>query len=84
MLGESERLATPTLPWLQDASSPDRTPASSLWQQQRQKAKKNQKHRVSSHVFEFHEASKEVESCTWVSRAQRAEVGCEGHGGLRS
>lgn len=33
--GESERLATLMPPWLRDASSPDKAPVSSLWQQQR-------------------------------------------------
>lgn len=39
MFGESERLLMLTPPWLHDASSPDKTPASSLWQQQRRQTR---------------------------------------------
>ena len=52
--GDSERLATLTPPWLRDASSPDKAPVSSLWQQQRRQTNSRQESEPLSAVTSFY------------------------------
>lgn len=88
--GDSERLATLTPPWLRDASSPDKAPVSSLWQQQRRQTngRQSQSPSLLSPVLLFLSAANfffpKWRHCTWVCMAQRVEGGCGGPGGRSS
>ena len=74
--GDSERLATLTPPWLRDASSPDKAPVSSLWQQQRRQTngRQSQSPSLLSPVLLFLSAANfffpnedTVPGCVWLS-----------------
>lgn len=87
--GDSERLAILMPPWLRDASSPDKAPVSSLWQQQRQMQIFNVNVRQ-SRTLSPDLSLWTVLNCThkryitWVCMAQRVEEGCKGPGGRSS
>ena len=79
--GDSERLATLTPPWLRDASSPDKAPVSSLWQQQRRQTNSRQEseplsavtsfyfsYQLPVFVFFFPPKEDTVPGCVWLSR----------------
>ena len=91
--GDSERLATLTPPWLRDASSPDKAPVSSLWQQQRRQTNSRQESEPLSAVTSFYFSYQlpvfvfffsPKGHCTWVCMAQQVEGGCGGPGGQSS